>query len=342
MFKDEAEEIERCLLSLVPLVDHVVLLDTGSSDDSIAIAENTLKKASITYDLLEMPFTTYGECRTFLVERARQKADWVLMTDADCTIEGTFNPPAKEIGLVEYINEELVSRIAVFLKSSIPWRYEGKELHEYVTSDVPHAADRLKGILMKHHGKSGDTRDTENDLEILQELAEAHPDNERWVFYVAQTLKVLGRKEEAIEMFRQCAAMGNDLRLEWVWYSMYQAAILARDPQALLAACQLRPTRAEAPYALACLLGEIGRYDLALPFAKIASELPEPSDAMYINRPIYVWGGLLEYSMALAMTGHFSQAQEVNEKLLALDKLPEVARREIIANSAAYPTEAAV
>ena len=337
MVKDEAEVVERCLLSLMPLCDHILVMDTGSTDGTTEIVERVLHNFPHTLRL--RLFTTYGDTRTALVQEASTLGDWVLMIDAHCTVSGTFTPPAEDKLLIQFIerdgDEEMMSRRALILRSSIPWRYDGGELHEYVTSDAVHTEAFYNAIEQEHHGPCGQRRDTEDDLSVLQELAEAQPKNPRWMFYVAQTLKALERTEEAIEAYYVCVQMGQPEQ-EWVWYSLFQAALLRDDVHALIAACELRPERAEGPYAISVHFSNAGRYDLALPFAEAAARLPEPDDTMFINRPVYAWAGLLQYSICLAANGHFSAAEAVNAEILAR-KIPDAVGAQVKAMAASYP-----
>ena len=124
---------------------------------------------------------------------------------------------------------------------------------------------------------------------------------------------------------------------------MYQSAALARDASALLDAAQLRPHRAETWYALASLLAEHGRYDLALPYAKKASSLPEPEDDMFfVHCDVYDWGARLELSICLAATGDFDHALAECNMLLAQNNLPGGVREEVERNADQFRSALAV
>ena len=339
MCKDEEVVIERCLRSMAPFVDRFLILDTGSTDNTLAIVKKTLGDLRLPFRIMHRPFDTYAQSRTYLVKHVIQSENWVLMIDADCTLSGERpSLPDAEIGLVEFICDGVVSQRAVYLANHVDWRYEsgmtldGRDLHEAVTADTPHRASRVRGVVMEHHGEAGDNRSSEDDLAILQELAARFPTNPRWTFYVAQTLKGMGRRAEAIATYRECAIMGR-LGDEWVWYCMFQSAVLDQDAHALLVASLMRPQRAEGWYALACLLSNAARYDLALPAATRAAGLPEPPDSLFINRSVYRWAARLELSVCLGGVGMFEAALHECTTLLAVDSLPEVVRREVMSNA---------
>lgn len=72
---NESINIESCVLTLLKLTDDVLVLDTGSTDDTIEIA----KKAGA--QVFETEWKGYGPTKNVAVEYA--KHDWVLSIDAD-------------------------------------------------------------------------------------------------------------------------------------------------------------------------------------------------------------------------------------------------------------------
>lgn len=344
MVRDEESVISRCLLSMMPLCDFIVVLDTGSTDDTVAIAESTLRDFPHRVDRAE--WQGYATTRTDLVRRAGEMGmDWILVMDAGATVRGRFRAPDADVADIELRHEGIVSRRAAFLRSGIAWRYEGGdteagELHECVAADQPFTRAKLAGVVMERHGAAGDRRPPLRDLDTLKRQRKLHPEDPIWVFYIAQTYKALERPRDAKEAYRECAAMLADPELEMVWYCMFQAALLEGTVAALGVAYGIRPIRAETPYAISLYYSNHGRYDLALPWAKIASELTEPiRDILFINRPVYQWAALYELSIALATTGDFPGAHAINDRLLAMPRemMPSKVRREIRNNARSYP-----
>ncbi len=74
--RNEAERLERCLASVADFVDEMVLLDTGSSDATIAIA------AACGAVVHQLPWPgDFAPARNAALEHVR--GDWVLVLDAD-------------------------------------------------------------------------------------------------------------------------------------------------------------------------------------------------------------------------------------------------------------------
>lgn len=73
--KNEADRVERCLLSVKDIADEIIILDSGSTDETVSIC----KKYSDNVEITDWP--GFGKQK----QRALDKAtcDWVLSIDAD-------------------------------------------------------------------------------------------------------------------------------------------------------------------------------------------------------------------------------------------------------------------
>jgi tetratricopeptide (TPR) repeat protein len=80
--RNGAEGLERCLRSVAGIVDRIVIGDTGSNDDTIAIARRYGAEV-ISVDWRD----DFGEARNQVLSRA--SCDWVLVLDADEMLEST-------------------------------------------------------------------------------------------------------------------------------------------------------------------------------------------------------------------------------------------------------------
>ncbi|WP_097458957.1 glycosyltransferase family 2 protein [Mangrovitalea sediminis] len=71
---NEAERLSACLASL-EFVDEIVIVDSGSTDDTVALAESHGAR------VIQQPWLGYGRQKQFAVDQASH--DWVLCLDAD-------------------------------------------------------------------------------------------------------------------------------------------------------------------------------------------------------------------------------------------------------------------
>ncbi|MBS3732161.1 MAG: glycosyltransferase family 2 protein, partial [Desulfobacterales bacterium] len=73
--RDEADRIERCLDSVVPIADEIIVLDSGSTDQTVEIARRYTDR------VYEMDWPGYGPQKQRALDQAR--CEWVLSIDAD-------------------------------------------------------------------------------------------------------------------------------------------------------------------------------------------------------------------------------------------------------------------
>ncbi len=82
--KDEADRLDACLTSLRGLVDEIVVVDTGSSDHTVAIAEQ--HGAVVAHEIWQGDFAA---SRNRSLDLAT--GDWILSVDADDEVSGDFD-----------------------------------------------------------------------------------------------------------------------------------------------------------------------------------------------------------------------------------------------------------
>jgi tetratricopeptide (TPR) repeat protein len=217
---------------------------------------------------------------------------------------------------------ELVFGVTRYRRVAMPrldcgWQWRGV-LHEALVSPQAAQARLLPGLRIHVHtdGARSQRPLAEKfaaDAEVLRQALIVEPDNARYAFYLAQSLRDANRIVEALAAYRQRIAMGGwD---EEVYQSMLQVALLSERSAcaeaeilaAYLHAFDYRPSRAEAPCELAryCRLRE--RYALARTFAGIAATLPPSNDLLFVDASVAAWRARDE--LAVAATGGRLRAQ---------------------------------
>lgn len=74
--KDEAETLERCIKSMLPILDELIIVDTGSTDNTIEIARKyTDKVYNYTWQ------DNFADARNFAISKAGM--EWIIFLDAD-------------------------------------------------------------------------------------------------------------------------------------------------------------------------------------------------------------------------------------------------------------------
>lgn len=333
--RDESRVIERCLDSVRPLVSSWTICDTGSTDGTPELIERVL--SDLPGRLLRHEWVDFGTNRTWALEAARATADYLLLLDADQTIRLTGELPELELDsyLVRH-DGDLDYAIPRLIRGDIAWRFEGST-HEYLAADTQVRTTLLRELVVVHHGDGGSKADKfERDRRLLERDLTARPDDPRATFYLANTLRDLGERERAIELFRRRVSLGGwD---EEVFVASLEAGRLlasAGSPEApgqLLDAWGRRPTRAEPLHELARLFRDRGDHETAYLFARRGLDVPYPQDILFVRRDVHEWALLLELSIAAYWTGRHPEALAACDRLLAIPSVPDEARRQVNRN----------
>jgi glycosyltransferase involved in cell wall biosynthesis len=347
--KDEAAIIERCLAAAAPWIDAYAIHDTGSSDGTPDIVQSFFERSAIPGRVTHGHFDDFAQARNDSLAEARDTAttydaDYLLLCDAD--MELVVDDPGFRTGLdaEAYLVDQLALGLRYanlrLLRRDVPARYRGVTHEHLDLGDAPRRA--LTGAWFRDH-VSGSSRAVkfERDLALLRDGLVAEPDNSRYVFYLAQTLRDLGRLDEAIDAYLRRAALGG--WEEEVWYSLHQAALLRERRgddadtvlRAYLTAYERRPTRAETLVELARHLREHGpRHALAHVFATRAVELPPTDDLLFVLPDCYGWRARDELSISSYWVGRYAESAALAESVLADPALPETERPRVERNLA--------
>ncbi|MER5309905.1 glycosyltransferase [Streptomyces sp. NPDC002773] len=336
--KNEAAVIERCLASVRGLVDTWVISDTGSTDGTQELIRTALD--GIPGELYEEPWVNFGHNRSLNIAHARGRAGHLLLLDADLVLrqEGPLPALTADAYLIRH-EGALEYRIKRLVRGDLPWRYEGVT-HEYLTCDRDHVQENLDALVVEDYADGGSRHDKfERDARLLGAELDRDPTNPRTVFYLAQTLRDLGRPAEAVALYERRAAMGG--WGEEVYYSLLQSGVLRAEAgdwpaamDALTRAWESRPGRLEACYELVARLRRMGRYRAAHAVVSSVLDREHPDDLLFTQPWVYRWGLLFEYSITAYWVGDHAASLAACDRLLALPDLPEKYREQTRANRA--------
>ncbi|MFJ3231163.1 glycosyltransferase [Streptomyces sp. NPDC086787] len=335
--KNESKVIERCLNAVKEVIDTWVITDTGSTDGTQDMIRLALD--GVPGELHEDPWVDFGHNRTRNIERARGKADYLLLVDADLEVlrAGELPPLTADAYMLRHDCDNSY-RIPRLVRADLPWRYEGVT-HEYLTCDQDVREEPLDALVIRDHGDGGSKQDKfERDARLLSMELLRDPDNPRTVFYLAQTMRDLDRGQEAIELYERRVTMGG--WEEEVYFSLLQLGILKADlsdwPHAMDAfvrAWETRPQRLEACYELALRLRKMGRYHSAFAVLRDVYRNPMPAEDILFTQPwVYQWGLHFEYSITAYWVGAYDRSIGACDELLSIRDLPEAVREQVKKN----------
>ncbi len=292
--KNESAVIKRCLDSVKEIIDYWVIIDTGSNDDTKEIIQSSLK--NIPGILTDKAWVHFGHNRTELVQSAKNKADYLLLLDADMVValDSNFDKNFDADGYMIRYNGNLDYAQQLLVRGNIDWEYIGVT-HEYIQSDQCKTHKDLKSLRITHHADGNSHKNKFNrDIALLEKelKKELEPKDGRNVFYLAQSYRDIGDHKAAKSWYVRRTSMGG-----WdqeVWYAMYQSGemyrILDQWEQALewyLKAYSFRPSRAEPLYEIIVHYASRKNYQVAYLFANAAAKIPYPDDTLFVNKPLY-------------------------------------------------------
>lgn len=212
--KNEAAHIERCLRSVAPIVDEVVLVDTGSTDGTIEIAQSL----GLNLKLGEFEWCDdFSAARNAALELAT--CDWALWIDADEELEASGQSEILQalirpqfggyfISIVNYTGEEgdnsTYTHSAMRLFQRLPGvAFEGR-IHEqvvdtYVNRRMPNC--NLATATLLHYGYRPSEMQAKGKFErfltLLQDEVRINPGDAFQWFNLANAYTVTGMLAEA-------------------------------------------------------------------------------------------------------------------------------------------------
>ena len=220
--KNEGARLARCLESAAAIVQEIVIVDTGSTDDTTTVAGRFGARVS-TFDFREPDFSA-ARNRSL----AQAHGDWILVLDADevlaptaPTAVGALMARGDRVGhVVQRRNvrppaSEVLTDYAVRLFPNHPsHRYRGR-VHE--TIDASLLANgipiRTSPVTIDHILSPDAGRDLEKSrfyLAILEQELALHPDDVDRLSFRRAELHKLGLLDEATRTAERIAAIAPD------------------------------------------------------------------------------------------------------------------------------------
>jgi len=251
--KDESHVILRMLESVKPLTDLIVAVDTGSTDDTVALIRGFGEKHKIPTYVFERPFDDFGQSRNYALDKLRATVQelrwdpaetWGFRMDCDETVRVSDKFAKRCVGsdlcsaplhFSNYNNDAKTYR-HLFFRLSHDFRWDGP-IHEALESfGVPATSDIIPEITITREAV-GATWKGDKEKKYLKDLAmvKAHVDKGhrsfKWLFQIGTTYLNLagyckddGRKKdyfkEARFWFGEATTVSIEARHER--YKLYQ------------------------------------------------------------------------------------------------------------------------
>ncbi|QOR66249.1 glycosyltransferase [Cytobacillus suaedae] len=224
--KNEEKNIGKCLEGVKSIANEIIVVDTGSTDDTISIAKQMGAKI--------FHFTwvdDFSKARNYAISKA--KGDWIFFLDADeyiseasfqnitPTIRSAIKIKAHAISILVSNYEKEGNRFIISLKANKLFRKDSKifykgSIHETITYAgkgkflLLDATDKIETI---HTGYSLEDRNEkqkgERNLRLLFQELEKDPENGFIHFYISESLASIQKHKDALSHAQEAIELGE-------------------------------------------------------------------------------------------------------------------------------------
>lgn len=324
IMRNEEETIERCLQSVEPLVDEIIMVDTGSTDQTKEIVQ---KYTDRVYDFVWID--DFSAARNYSFQLATQ--DYILWLDADDVLseedqvklrklKQTIDSSVDSVTMIyhyafdEFGNPTVRFRRNRLVKRAKQFQWQGA-VHEYLSV----SGKIINSDLVVTHKRID--RLSNRNLSIYEKrLANSEKFTPRDLFYYANELKDHGKLHAAAEYYQRFLYEGEG----WVEDNISACDKLAdlysqlgeidREREFILKSFQYDTPRAE----LCCRMGysylREKDYQRATFWYELATRLDQPTDSWgFFNESCWTWLPQLQLCVCYYYLSDYKKSYESNE-----------------------------
>ncbi|WP_210206734.1 glycosyltransferase [Methylobacterium durans] len=353
--KNEADVIVKCIESARRLIDYVLIVDTGSTDETQRLIAEYLHEQDIPGEVIEEAWVDFATNRTSCLRRLRQRTDisYALVLDADEVI--VYDDDFNEAAFKQQLNKDFYHiKIVLYpteyfrpqlLKNNLEFVYRGV-LHEFIEAPPRSSSGTIESGFHIISGRGGarsrNPRKYEDDARTLEKALVSETDEflvSRYTFYLAQSYRDSGNNELALKYYIERSRLGY--WEEEIFYSTWQSAAMMEqlgypDFEVIgmyLKAFEGRPTRAESLHAAMNFCRRCGLHHQGFLIGKHAVSITIPSSGLFVLPWIYEYGLLDEFSILAYWSGHFQESLDSCLQILQEGRIPSDQRERIEVNA---------
>ncbi len=339
--KDEQEVLGRCLDSIRPLVDEIIIVDTGSADETRDIALRHGAKV-YSFDWGD----DFAEVRNFSFSKAR--CPYILWLDADDVVlpeeldkllrlKGGLNKDVYYL-LYDYAQDESGNSLCTLYRERVVRNHPAIRWHNPVHECLLITREMISevtDIVITHRRTQAGARADENrNLRILESAVknEGNAGNPRLQYYLGKEYQDAGRENEAIAAYRHFLQMDGgwvedrisaQQRLAECYYNLSRKEPGQEIHYRLLARAEAKAARimddrwAEPYFLLGQIAFDEGDYEEAAFWYERALR-PRPPVLSPVSAFCYALGPLVQLCLCYDRLGKYELAYDYNERALQL------------------------
>ncbi len=326
MVKNESRILERAFASSFPYVDGICLLDTGSTDNTVEIAERLISKKreespKFVGKVYHCPFKNFGYNRTKSFEFALEllkETDWDLQTTYGLLLDADMVLRVKDTQKMRRVIEKYDS--LMLYQADNYYKYYNvriiKMCHKWTCSCVTHEywhvhkdddSQKTMAVLETDVVWIDDISDggcksdkLERDIRLLEEAIKTEKEHEsRYEFYLGQSYMGLGKTDKAITHYKRHISLGSFK--ESVWFATCMISrlyMMEKNIEKAVEYCDMAytilPTRSEPLFDMASHFYSLGgkeNLEKAEKYVDKGIDIPHPKENLiYINEMVYSFG----------------------------------------------------
>jgi glycosyltransferase involved in cell wall biosynthesis len=245
MIKNESKRICVSLESIKEHVDCIVILDTGSTDDTIQIVKDWCNKNKLLLYLYECAFVDFSTTRNVLLKHSTNHCDWALLLDSNDELRTPNNKPLRSFidpaqpgyflqqmwdnhGRIDtYFNIRLIK-----ISGGTTWEYK-TPIHEYIVcTSNENAIIKLDDIIIFQDRKFDEEKSRSRytrDREIFEKEYKSNNRTGRTLYYYAQTEACLQNKQNAYMLYMERTKYFPDDFKEEIFWGYVRAGDVSKE-----------------------------------------------------------------------------------------------------------------
>jgi tetratricopeptide (TPR) repeat protein len=326
--RDAEQTLRRALESIHGHVDEIVVVDTGSTDGTRAIA------AEYATHVLDHEWQDdFSEARQYAHDCC--SSEWVFFLDADDEVFDAralrrriaTAPDAMDAYMIRYVlaNDALHNPTIQFYRERLIRKdrmlWAGRVHEVMVPISPPATYERFEQTWVLHHGHGAATESLQRNIRLLElELAE-HADNSRAQFYLGRDYIQVGRLEEGVALLEgyQAHSTWADERFQALVLIGHALRVLRRFAEAYASDLRLLLVYPLWPQAWYCLAQDAyfaGLWPESVHYCEVGQGLPAAQTNLFQAPAELESGWMIFQAVALYHCGRLAEAAELTVRAL--------------------------
>lgn len=330
--KNEADHLGRCLQTLAGHVDEIVVVDTGSTDGTQALAQ---RYGARLFDFAWRD--DFAAARQYAFDQAT--GAWVGWVDADDVVLGAEHICAQAATAPEPVGAFYWRYVAGrdrwgnatcefwrerCVRNDGSFRWEGR-IHEVLVAQRPWQTLRTPDVVVEHRSApaSGTAKSARN-LAILEAgYAASDPPSPRLLYYLAREEAAAGRADEALTHFAEYLRIAPWDDERYLAQTQVADLLCAQERygeaiDASLQALKVCPHWPNAYFALARCYYFLQDWHKVIHWSEVGRAMPAPDTLHIVNPMEYRYNWIIYYTHALVRAGAEEEALRWTRHALTL------------------------